>query len=1094
MKRDEHGKPVLDSNGRPFHTWDPFKMRLPTEDEARAWFDRKPPPGIALICGRVSGGRFVLDFEFLDFFEEWAILVDFQAPGLAARLPIVRTPGRDEAGGRHVHARCSTVPVRSAKLARFTRAEAEKRTGDPGKITGVEVKGEGGYVLVPGCPAECHSTGRLYEHVSGPPVEDAPDLTANEVDILFSSACALERGDKAAADRTPATAGDQIDRPGDDFNQRASWDDVLPAGWKKVRVNGDVIYLCRPGKYMGVSATIGYCKSERAGPKLYVFSTNAEPFEAERSYCKFEAYALLQHGGDFKAAARDLVDKGYGQQTSTQQAAAGMGPKEVEALLASIDNIGRGSKLLDDGDLMRGLARMSICDPWGFARARGRCGDNKVRLRDFDAAIEHLRQQIIKDMPAPPGATGPYQETDAGIVWFRPTQAGPVGTQLTNFDAYILADVAHDDGTEIRRHFEVKAVIQRRAQHFVVPADRFDAVNWATDHLGAAAIIFPGLALRCHVPVAIRMLSGDVPRRTVYAHTGWRCIDGQYIFLDAAGAIGRDGRVFGIETALSGNLAHFVYPDPPSGELLKTAVQASLRLRHLAKPRIAFSLLATTYRAVLDLSDFSTFLVGPTHEGKSELAARQQQHFGPAMDARNFPANWSSTANSLEGLAHQAQHMLLVIDDFAPGGGSFDVAKLHREADRILRAQGNRSGRLRMRADGTLRPEKHPRGLILATGEDVPRGQSLRGRTLILEVGPGDVDWTLMTQAQQDGAAGLFAQAMAGFIQWLARRYEEVRRALAARVKQLREQATQSGMHRRTPYIVANLFAAWELWLEFAQEAGAVGDSEAELLRAECWSALGEAAAAQAAHQKAAEPTRRFLELLTAAIASGRAHVAAPDGKEPEDPRAWGWRETTVGTGDYARDEWRPMGECVGWLDAGDLYLEPDSAYAVVQVLGRDGGEPLTVGLSTLKRRLKARGLLASTDPAHETLTVRRTLGGKRRELLHFLAQSLAPSSRQPDQPDQDAKATGSGSGSGANSSSPSATTRPPQELTQEELTPSWSGWSGFGEGGGTPPSQAELPWSGNGTDPTSEPTPNRSQAAEPGGTEQDGAHDWEVF
>jgi hypothetical protein len=62
-----------------------------------------------------------------------------------------------------------------------------------------------------------------------------------------------------------------------------------------------------------VSATIGYCRSERAGPKLYVFSTNAEPFEAEKSYSKFEAFTLLNHGGDYRSAVRELVRQGYGE-------------------------------------------------------------------------------------------------------------------------------------------------------------------------------------------------------------------------------------------------------------------------------------------------------------------------------------------------------------------------------------------------------------------------------------------------------------------------------------------------------------------------------------------------------------------------------------------------------------------------------------------------------------------------------------------------------------------------------------------------------------------------------------------------------------
>jgi hypothetical protein len=381
MKLDERGKPVLDSNGRPIRTWEPFQERLPTEDEARTWFDRAMPPGMAIICGKVSGWRFVLDFEFLDLFDEWLILVKIQAPGLTAGLPIVRTPGRDEAGGRHVHARCSAIPVRSAKLARISKVEAERRTGDPGKTTGIEVKGEGGYVLVPGCPAECHSTGRLYEHIGGPPVEEAPDLTAEEVEILLSCARALERGDKAASDRTPQPAVEEVNRPGDDFNRKASWDDVLPDGWKKVRENGDVTYLRRPGKDIGVSATIGYCKSDRAGPKLYVFSTNAEPFEAERSYTKFEAYALLQHGGDFKAAAKKLARQGYGAQSGGHQvgprrAKTDWGPAETQAVLDKISGVineGRcHNEEVDAAEIRKRSAASSRCWDAAVAHRPGR--------------------------------------------------------------------------------------------------------------------------------------------------------------------------------------------------------------------------------------------------------------------------------------------------------------------------------------------------------------------------------------------------------------------------------------------------------------------------------------------------------------------------------------------------------------------------------------------------------------------------------------------------------------------------------------------------------------------------------------------------
>src|SRR5262249_54434917 len=145
-------------------------------------------------------------------------------------------------------------------------------------------------------------------------------------------------------------------------------------------------------------------------------------------------------------------------------------------------------------------------------------------------------------------------------------------------------------------------------------------------------------------------------------------------------------------------------------------------------------------------------LAGPTGAGKTELAALVQQHHGTGMDARHLPGSWASTGNSLEGLAFAAKDSLLVVDDFAPGGSVADVARMPREADRLRRAQGNNSGRGRCRADGTVRPAKPPRGCVLSTGEDVPRGQSLRARLLVLEVAPGEVNWERLSACQKDAA------------------------------------------------------------------------------------------------------------------------------------------------------------------------------------------------------------------------------------------------------------------------------------------------------------------------------------------------------
>jgi hypothetical protein len=194
----------------------------------------------------------------------------------------------------------------------------------------------------------------------------------------------------------------------------------------------------------------------------------------------------------------------------------------------------------------------------------------------------------------------------------------------------------------------------------------------------------------------------------------------------------------------------------------------------VAPRRIAVPILAAVARAVLGGVDFSIHLTGATGVGKSELAALAQQHFGADMDARHLPASWTSTANALEAVAFCAKDALLIVDDFAPRGGPSDVQRLHRDADRLLRAQGNHAGRLRMLPDSTLRPEKPPRGLILSTGEDVPQGYSLRARLIVIEVDPSDVNLERLTLCQGDAVTGLYAQATAAFVRWLAPQYDEI--------------------------------------------------------------------------------------------------------------------------------------------------------------------------------------------------------------------------------------------------------------------------------------------------------------------------------
>jgi putative DNA primase/helicase len=108
-------------------------------------------------------------------------------------------------------------------------------------------------------------------------------------------------------------------KPGDDFEQAVSWNQILtPHGYNESYTDKKgVTHWVRPGKKEGTSATTMVCPDGRE--RLFVFSTNAEPFETyvkdrHNSYNKITAYATLNHNSNFHEAVKALRNQGYGTQ------------------------------------------------------------------------------------------------------------------------------------------------------------------------------------------------------------------------------------------------------------------------------------------------------------------------------------------------------------------------------------------------------------------------------------------------------------------------------------------------------------------------------------------------------------------------------------------------------------------------------------------------------------------------------------------------------------------------------------------------------------------------------------------------------------
>jgi hypothetical protein len=608
-------------------------------------------------------------------------------------------------------------------------------------------------------------------------------------------------------------------------------------------------------------------------------------------------------------------------------------------------------------------------------------------LRLFEKPASNLRTEVVVPPQFESNPKGMFRVVTEGDMMRR--------SQLSNYEASIRRSVILDDGVESRREFEIESQLMGREHGFTIPATSFPRMDWPIEQMGPAAITFPNQ--KEYARTAIQSFSLTAEERRVYAHTGWRQVGGHWVYLHAGGAIGSAGPVDGVNVRLAGSLANYELSLPSGPEAVISAVRASLRLLELGPPLVSFPLRAASCRAVFGDVDFSVHLTGATGKFKSERAALEQQHFGPGMDSRHCPGSWASTANANETLAFLAKDAILLIDDFNPRGSAAEVDRYHAAADRVFRAVGNHAGRGRLDSTAKLRDVKPPRGLILSTGEDVPRGQSLRARLLILEVQKGDIERHVLGSCQADARTGLYAGAMGAFIQWVAGRYEKLRADLNRHIAELRSTAIEaiSGQHARTPAIIADLQAAFEIFLRFAEECGAISSVDREKLGEECWEALVNAATDQVKHQVASEPAAQFLSLLRDCLSSGRAHLAGTTGGVPVDaPDACGWREKRVVTGKNEPDrfEWYPLGDRIGWTVDDNVYLLPEAAYHALQVMARNMGEPFPITPHTLRKRLAEKGLLASRDLKRETFTIRVTIGGSRPEVLHVLRSSIFPS------------------------------------------------------------------------------------------------------
>ena len=373
----------------------------------------------------------------------------------------------------------------------------------------------------------------------------------------------------------------------------------------------------------------------------------------------------------------------------------------------------------------------------------------------------------------------------------------------------------------------------------------------------------------------------------------------------------------------------------------------------------------------------SVFLQGTTGTYKTATSGCVQAFFGKEFNGSHLPENWSSTGNAMEKKAFLCKDALFTIDDFVARGTPSEVSRLHRDAERVLRAQGNQSGRDRLTSTTEVRGAYIPQGLILATGEDIPNGHSLQARCVILSIKKGATNTDTLTALQELAEQENLAQLMSNFLSWAADQADnnKIKGLITAAHDDCIKELPTSGHARMRDNLASLLSGIW-LLLQFGKDRGDISDEEITRIKTATLTATIGVAELQMSVDQEASDADQFIEFLRSCLAMGIAHLANESGSYPCDHHNWGWKVT----GSLTQEKIEGQGPKIGWTFNEKIHLDMKAALSVIKTFSTRLGNYLGSSERAISKALFEAGMLAKHDKGRHTAKV--TVEGRRENVI----------------------------------------------------------------------------------------------------------------
>lgn len=485
---------------------------------------------------------------------------------------------------------------------------------------------------------------------------------------------------------------------------------------------------------------------------------------------------------------------------------------------------------------------------------------------------------------------------------------------------------------------------------------------------GAACRIFIGRGTKAKYSEAMQIQCETAPVIMLYQHTGYTVVDGKRVFLNGGYSVTEDGLTDCYNVALSGQLENYRFTNEHNPERFKTLLTL---LPTIAPTSLVYAGLGLSFLTPLNAllreegiePCFILYFTGKTGARKTTLAKLFLNFFGSFDNGTAPPASFRDTVNAVEKKFALTDSTLVLLDDRIPSVNPKIKAQMENMEQSTARQIGDRSGRARMNADGTLKATYRPKCNLIITAEESFSnvGESAIARSISVELKPGDVNLTALTEVQQ--RADHLNQCMSDYIRFVITNWDNILERVRPMFLDLRNKA-QTGGHGRLAECVAHLQIGITFMCEWLISEGVIDEAQAEKMKSVSWEVFLKLAERQNRRITEEKPVRLFLNAV----------------REMRD-------RNTIRIADLDLQNEYNSSNVVGYRDKDFYYFYPDAIYREVKMFYSTQDTNFPLGKNALFQQLAIDNLI-ETDKEQNTKS-KRIKDGKRPRFLWLKAAAL---------------------------------------------------------------------------------------------------------